>query len=180
MLRLFVALELPDDVKQRIAPLAAGLPDARWVAPESLHITLRFIGEVDEEAAEDIDAALGTVHSSPLEIALSGVGAWESKGRVRAVWSKVTAGDGLGLLQGRVESSLKRVGFEPEGRKFTPHVTIARLKGVPARIVAPYLEHYGDFRAGPFTADHFTLFRSRMGHGGSHYEALARYELTRA
>lgn len=178
MLRLFVAIELPDDVKQTIAPLAGGLPDARWVAPESLHITLRFIGEVDEGTAEDIDAALGTVHSEPVKIALRGVGCFETKGRVRAVWSKVT-GDDLGVLQGRVESSLKRIGLEPEGRKFTPHVTIARLKGVPARIVAPYLEHFGNFRAGPFTADHFTLFRSHMGHGGSHYEALAHYELAR-
>jgi RNA 2',3'-cyclic 3'-phosphodiesterase len=179
MLRLFVAIELPDDVKQRIAPLAGGLPDARWVAPGSLHITLRFIGEVDEETTEDIDAALGTVHSQPVEIALSGVGCFESRGRVRAVWSKVKAGDGLGLLQSRVESSLKRVGLNPDGHKFMPHVTVARLKNVPSRIVAPYLEYHGSFRAGPFVADHFTLFRSHMGHGGSHYEALARYELSR-
>jgi RNA 2',3'-cyclic 3'-phosphodiesterase len=179
MLRLFVALELPDEVKQRVAPLAGGLPDARWVARENLHITLRFIGEVDEDTAEDVGAALGTVHSQPVEIALAGVGCWESKGRVRQVWSKVKAGDELGLLQSRVESSLKRVGLDPDGRKFTPHVTVARLKGVPSRIVAPYLEYHGSFRAGPFTADHFTLFQSRMGHGGSHYEALARYELAR-
>lgn len=179
MLRLFVAIELPEDMKQRIGLLAGGLPDARWVAPQSLHITLRFIGEVDEETAQDIDAALGTVHSQPVEIALSGVGCFESKGRVRAVWSKVNGSDGLGLLQSRVDSSLKRVGLEPEGRKFTPHVTLARLKGVPSRVVAPYLEYHGSFRAGPFTATHFTLFRSHMGHGGSHYEALARYELAR-
>ena len=177
MLRLFVAIELPDDVKHRMAPLAVGLPDARWVAPERLHITLRFIGEVDEEVAEDINATLGNVHASPVEMSLIGVGCFESKGRVRAVWTKVTAGEPLQILQGRVESSLKRVGLEPEGRKFTPHVTLARLKGVPARIVAPYLEHYGDFRVGPFTAGYFTLFQSHMGHGGSHYEALARYEL---
>jgi len=179
MLRLFVALEIPDDIKERLAPLGSGLPDARWVAPQSLHITLRFIGEVDEDVAEDIDAALGSVHASPVAISLGGVGCWESKGRVRAVWSKVKADGSLPLLQGRVESSLKRVGFEPDGCKFSPHVTVARLKGVPARIVAPYLQHHGHFRAGPFTADHFTLFQSRMGHGGSHYEALARYALAR-
>ena len=143
MLRLFVALEIPEDVKDRLSSLTHGLPDARWVSSDSMHITLRFIGEVDEHVAEDIDAALGGVRSSPVAVSLGALGCWESKGRVRAVWSKVSAEEPLDVLQGRVESSLKRVGFEPEGRKFSPHVTIARLKGVPARIVAPYLQQHG-------------------------------------
>jgi 2'-5' RNA ligase len=179
MLRLFAAIELPDDVTLRVATLTGGLPDARWVARENLHITLRFIGEVDEETAEDIDAALGGVHAQAVEISLSSVGCFESRGRVRAVWSKANGGDRLTILQSRVETALKRVGLAPDGHKFTPHVTIARLKNVPTRAVAPYLEYHGGFRAGPFTADRFTLFLSHMGHGGSHYEALAHYKLAR-
>lgn len=178
MLRLFVALELPDDVRQRIASLGAGLPDARWVAPENLHITLRFIGEVDEFVAEEVDAELVGVRGRPLAVSLDGLGCFESRNRVRAVWARVSAGDDLLQLQRSIEYAVRRAGLDPDAHKYVPHVTLARLRQVPAEVVAPYLAHNGGFRAGPFDVRHFTLFRSHMGHGGSHYEALAQYDLS--
>ncbi len=177
MLRLFVALELPYEVRQRVAMLSAGLPEARWVAPESLHITLRFIGEVDEHVAEDIDAELIGVRGRPITISLDGLGCFESRDRVRAVWARVAAGEELNHLQRSIENAVRRAGLAPDSHKFVPHVTLTRLRRVSVDVVAPYLAHNGDFRAGPFEVRHFTLFRSHMGHGGSHYEALAQYDL---
>ena len=178
MLRLFVALELPDAVRRATAMLAAGLPDARWVAPESLHITLRFLGEVEEPVAEEIDAELIGVRSSPFMLSLSGLGCFESRNRVRAVWARVADGDELSQLQRAVEQAVRRAGVDPDTHKYVPHVTLTRLRQVPADVVAPYLAQHGGFRTDPFEISHFTLFRSHMGHGGSHYEPLAQYGLT--
>lgn len=177
MLRLFVAFPIPDDVKHRAAPMLSGLRDARWVSPDNLHVTLRFIGEVDEAMAQDIDAELADVRGRSIDLELSGVNVFESRGRVRAVWSKVMGGERLLHLQSRIEQATRRAGLDPDPHKYTPHVTLARLKNVPIRDVAPYLAHHGAFRAGPFTADHFVLFRSHLGHGGSHYEPLVEYDL---
>jgi 2'-5' RNA ligase len=177
VLRLFVALELPEDIRESAADLAAGLPDARWVAPESLHITLRFIGEVDEHVAEDVDAELIGVRAHPMTLSLSGLGCFESRDRVRAVWARVMAGDDLAQLQRSIEQAVRRAGLAPNAHKFIPHVTLTRLRNVPVDLVAPYLAHFGGFRTEPFEVSHFTLFRSHMGHGGSHYEALAHYDL---
>jgi 2'-5' RNA ligase len=178
VLRLFVALELPDYVRQRMAMLGSGLPDARWVAPENFHITLRFIGEVDEYVAEDIDSELLGVRGRPIAINLDGLGCFESRNRVRAVWARVAAGEELQQLQRSIENAVRRAGLAPDTHKFVPHVTLTRLRHVPVDVVAPYLAHNGGFRAGPFDVRRFTLFRSHMGHGGSHYEALAQYDLT--
>ena len=177
MLRLFVALTIPEEVKERTAPMLSGLRDSRWVSPENLHITLRFIGEVDEATAQDIDAELADVRGRPIEIELSGADVFESRGRVRAVWTRVLGVEPLTQLQGRVENAVRRAGLDPDAHKYTPHVTLARLKNVPIHEVAPYLAYHGAFRAGPFTSDHFVLFRSHMGHGGSHYEPLVEYDL---
>ncbi len=177
MLRLFVALEIPHEVRRAIASIGSGLPEARWVAPESLHITLRFIGEVEEYVAEDIDAELIGVRARPFTVALSGLGCFESRDRVRAVWARVAAGDELSQLQRSVELALRRAGVASDTHKFVPHVTLTRLRQVPVDEVVPYLQLHGDFRSVPFEVDHFTLFRSHLGHGGSHYEPLAHYDL---
>lgn len=178
MLRLFVALEIPHEVRRAIASIGSGLPEARWVAPESLHITLRFIGEVDGDVAEDVDAELVGVRVRRFSIALSGLDCFESSDRVRAVWVPVVAGEELAQLQRGIERAVRRAGVAPDSHKFVPHVTLTRLRRVRVDEVVPYLQHHGDFRAGPFEVDRFTLFRSHMGHGGSHYEPLAHYDLS--
>ncbi len=184
-MRLFVGISLPDDVRTRLAGLKGGLKGARWVAPENLHLSLRFIGEVAGGEDRDIAHALKTVSAPAFEMKLSGLGAFDRRGRVHAVWAGVESDEekgvkksgALGRLQGSVESTLVRSGVEPEHRKFKPHVTLARMKNGSAAEAGQFLEAHHGFRASPFTVDHFTLFESHLGHGGAHYVALADYPL---
>jgi len=111
-------------------------------------------------------------------LTLSGLGAFDRRGRVHAVWAGVEKSDELAVLRDKVETALVRTGLEPEHRKFKPHVTIARLKGGAATEAGLYLESHAGFAAGPFTVDTFTLYESHLGHGGAHYEALAEYPLS--
>ncbi|MCG8510634.1 MAG: RNA 2',3'-cyclic phosphodiesterase [Rhodospirillales bacterium] len=178
-MRLFVGLPLPEEIRERLGQLCSGLPDARWVRPENLHVTLRFIGEVDDDVAEDLDSALRALRVANFSVTLDGLGSFSRGRRVHAVWAGVEAGEAIGHLHEKVESAIVRAGFEPEGRKFTPHVTLARLKGTPVRRIAEFMESRNGFFAGPFMAGRFTLFRSHLGHGGAHYEALEDYPLDR-
>lgn len=176
-MRLFVGLAIPQDIRSRLAALTGGIPGARWVAAESIHLSLRFIGEVPGGAERDIDAALAAVGGAAFALRLSGLGCFERRGRVHALWAGIEKQAALMALQDRVESAVVREGFDPERRKFKPHVTLARMKNGRGPEVGRYLENHGDFRAGPFHVDHFTLFRSHLGRGGAHYEALAEYPL---
>ncbi len=176
-MRLFVGIPLPDDVRARLAGLKGGLKGARWVAPENLHLSLRFIGEVAGGEHSDIAHALKTVSATAFDMTLSGLGAFDRRGRVHAIWAGVEKPDALGRLRDSVESTLVRSGLEPEHRKFKPHVTLARMKNGSASDAGHFLEAHHGFAAGPFTVDHFTLFESHLGGGGAHYVALSDYPL---
>lgn len=177
-MRIFVGIPLPGEARERLASLCSGLPNARWVPPDNLHVTLRFIGEVDNSRVEDVDAFLATVSAPSFAMTLSGVGCFERGRKVGAVWAGVEAGPAVGHLHEKVESAVVRAGFEPEHRKFKAHVTLARLRDTPTRRVGEFIQARQAFLHGPFTADRFTLFRSHLGHGGAHYEALVDYPLT--
>lgn len=177
MLRLFVGLAVPDPVGLQLTNMTGGVAGARWVAPENLHLSLRFIGEVDEGAAEDIDAALGQVFSPSVAVTLTGVGCFETRGRAHTIWAGAEASTSLLDLQARVEAQVQSAGLPPEGRKFTPHVTLARMRRVPVKQIAPYLADHGGFRAAPFQAEEFILYRSHLGHAAANYEVLAQYPL---
>ena len=179
MIRIFVGVPLPDAVRERLEKLCHGLPGARWVAPENLHVTLRFIGEVDEAEAEDIDAALAVIRHPAFPLSLAGADCFGSSKKVRVVWAGVEGSEPLIRLYAKVESALVRLGLEPEGRKYKPHVTLARLRGTPRRRVGAFLAATGPFRTEPFPVGCFTLFRSFLGRQGAHYEALAEYPLDR-
>jgi len=177
MVRLFVGVELPEDVRERLAFLCAGVPGARWVPPENMHLTLRFIGEVDGHEADDIYHALAAVRPRTFDISLTGVGHFGNGDEVRALWVGVERNAELMALRDRVESALVRVGLPPEGRRFTPHVTLARLRDTPLHRVSAFLAHNSLFRAGPITVDHFTLFSSFLQGSGPIYTAEADYLL---
>ena len=177
MIRIFAGIPLPDDVRMRLVGLCSGLPGARWVAPDNLHVTLRFIGEVDEAEAEDIDAALAAVRHPGFELSLEGVDCFGSGKKLRVVWVGVERKDALMHLYEKVESVLVRLGQKPEGRKYKPHVTLARLRETPRRRLGAFLETGSPFRAGPFAVGRFTLYRSFLGRHGAYYEALADYPL---
>lgn len=177
MIRLFVALDVTDGIRQRLAGLSGGVPGARWMDPASLHLTLRFIGEVPEDQALDIDEALAELRAPPFSVTLEGVGVFGTGRRARILWAGVERNEALNHLQAKVESALVRCGLRAEERKFTPHVTLARLKDPPQDRIARFLCERGLFRAGPMPVDHVTLYRSHLGNGGSVYEALGEYLL---
>ncbi|MBI3499255.1 MAG: RNA 2',3'-cyclic phosphodiesterase [Proteobacteria bacterium] len=176
-MRLFVGLPLPEDVRERLAGLCAGVPGARWVQPDMFHLTLRFIGEVDGGWFDDIDAALRTVAPPAFELNLLGVGHWERKGKATTLWAGVEKNAALVRLRDKVESALVRLGLEPEGRKYAPHVTLARLyDATPGRVVH-FLADHGLFRTRPLPVESFALFSSFLSHGGAIYTPEAEYPL---
>lgn len=176
-MRLFVGVPLPRDARLRLADLGGGLAGARWVDADNLHVTLRFIGEVDDGAAEDIDGALSGVRQPGFELALSGVGCFQSGRRVRVLWAGIDASEPLVRLRNKVESALVRAGLEPEHRKFQAHVTLARFNRTKGGDVVGFLEAHDDFADGPFPVTAFTLFQSHLGHHGARYLPLAQYPL---
>jgi 2'-5' RNA ligase len=177
MVRLFVGVELPEDICERLASLSGGVPGARWVPAENIHLTLRFIGEVDGGEAEDIFHALRAVRPRRFDLTLSGVGHFDKGDDVRQLWVGVERNAELFALRDRIESVLVRQGLEPEGRRFTPHVTLARLRDTPLHRVSTFLAHNSLFRAGPIPVDHFTLFSSYLQGSGPIYTAEAEYPL---
>jgi 2'-5' RNA ligase len=178
MIRLFVGVPLPEDVRLGLAALCTGVPGAKWVAEENFHVTLRFIGEVPENEAEDIHHALEGVRTRRFDLVLSGVGHFETSGQVRTLWAGVEKNAELVALRDRIESALVRSGLEPEGRRFTPHVTLARLKDAPTARVSGFLAANSLFRAGPVAVDQFTLFSSFPRSSGPIYHAEADYPLS--
>ncbi|MEX2450650.1 MAG: RNA 2',3'-cyclic phosphodiesterase [Rhodospirillales bacterium] len=177
-MRLFIGLALPREVRLALAAVQYGLPGARWVKPESLHMTLRFLGDVDRGQAEDIDSALADIVLPSFDLECSGLGCFETKGKVRALWTQVSKSCALKRLQEKLESAVVRTGFEPERRKFKPHVTLARFKnGSSNERIGMFLENHNTLHVGPFTVDRFTLFRSHLGREGSVYESLVEYPL---
>lgn len=177
MIRLFTAIELPGDIRRRLAAMAGGVPSARWVAEENLHLTLRFIGEVPEDRLDDITTALAAVRGAPFSITLSGVGHFESRRRARVLWAGVEPNTELAALHDRVESALVRAGLEPEGRKFSAHVTLARLNGVPAKKVVDWLAAGAAFSTQPIAVGHFTLLSSFLSRGGAIYSTVQEFPL---
>lgn len=177
MQRLFVALAMPEDIRDRLAGPRAGLPGARWVPPENLHLTLRFVGEADGAAARDAADALSRIDAGGFDLALSGVGAFESGGRARSVWAGTEPEPALDALQRKVDGALARAGVRMDTRRFRPHVTLARFSGARAARLGPWLAANGLFRAGPFAVEGFTLFESALGRGGSVYRPLVEFPL---
>ena len=173
MLRLFVGIDLPPALKLRLSTLCVGVPEARWVDPGNFHVTLRFIGEVDEGLASDIDAALLRLSGPRFRLTLAGVGQFGT----RMLWVGVEKSPPLLQLQGKVESALQRAGLPPETRRFTPHVSLARLRQPLGPKVPAFLAENALFRAEPFDVTEFSLVASYLTKSGAIYEDQAEYRL---
>lgn len=178
--RLFVALDLPETVRLRLAGLARGIPGARWIAAEQIHLTLRFIGEVDGGLFDDVAEALRAVRGEPFPLRLYGVGHFPPSGPPRQLWAGVEKNPPLIALQRAIENALTAAGLEPERRKFVPHVTLARLNGAPLSRIAAFLSENGLFACDPFTVEAFNLYSSRLGNQGPSYRVEVCYPLGRA
>jgi 2'-5' RNA ligase len=177
MIRLFVGLELPEDMRLRLSILCGGVPGARWVGPERFHLTVRFIGEVDEGRFEDIDAALARIQSPAFDLMLEGVSTFGKESAPHTLWVGVQRNEALNTLHAKVDRALVTIGFEPEGRKYSPHVTLARLKDASPPRLAGFVTANALFRTGPARIERFVLFSSFLSRSGAIYEPEARYSL---
>jgi len=175
--RLFVGLELPAALREHLSGLASGLPNARWTSPENLHITLRFIGDIDEAQAELVHDSLSLVRDAAFDLVIRGCGAFASGHRAHTLWAGVDPAPPLLHLQSKVESAVARTGLEPEGRRFRPHVTLARLKSTPTERLQNFIAGNNLLRA-ELRIERFVLFSSQLGQGEPVYTALADYPLT--
>jgi RNA 2',3'-cyclic 3'-phosphodiesterase len=176
MLRLFVAINLPRAIRERLLAAMGGISGARWQSDDQLHLTLRFIGEVDRHLAGDVHAALGAVHQPRFELALAGIGAFERRGRPNAVWAGVAPHDPLKALHKKVDQAVLRAGIPPDRRAYLPHITLARLNR-SAGPVDDLIGTTGGLSSPPFHVDNFCLFESRLTPEGANYAILERYPL---
>jgi 2'-5' RNA ligase len=175
MHRLFVAIRPPEDVRQTLLGLMGGLHDLRWQNDNQLHLTLRFIGEVERPVADDIAAELARIRFERFSIALDGVGKFEKR-RSGALWAGVQPKEPLNALAAKTERACQSAGIEPEQRAYRPHITLARWSG-RAPGLDRFLERHGGLASEPWEVREFILFESRLGQGGAHYEPVERYAL---
>jgi 2'-5' RNA ligase len=174
MPRLFTGLEIPPAVGDALSMLRGGLPGARWIDRENYHLTLRFIGDVDDMIAHEVESTLGRVPRAPFELRVDGLSSFGGH-KPRALVAAITPTQPLMDLQAEHERLMQRVGLEPGGRKYTPHVTLARLRDSSSRQVAEYLSNRAGFRSASFKVSRFVLFSSRASVGGGPYVVEASY-----
>ena len=177
MLRLFVGIQFPPQLKLQLSLLPTGMPGARWVDAGNLHLTLRFIGEVAEDVAADIDEALQKVRARRFPLQLAGAGVFGGN-RPHALWIGVERHPDLVALRDKIEQALVRGGLPPEQRKFAPHVTLARLRDPPLDQLGAFLAQHTRFRAAPLAVEQFSLIASFPTKAGSIYEDQADYPLS--
>ena len=176
MPRLFTGIEIPPAIGQSLAMMRGGLPGARWIDPENYHLTLHFIGDIDDALAHEIVDVLGRVHRQAFDLRLDGLTSFGGR-KPRAVVAAVAPVTPLVELQAEHDRLLQRLGLEPEGRKYTPHVTLARLRDSSSRQVAEYLAARGYYRSSSFAVSRFVLFSSRASIGGGPYVVEEAYPL---
>lgn len=181
MPRLFAAVELPPAIREELGGLRANIPSARWVKPEQMHITLRFVGaDVPASQVAPIQDALATVAGAAFWLTLRGVGRFPPAGRrpARVLWVGLDHEPALLDLHRRVEAALNLVGFAPEDRPFNAHITLARLNArEPVPQVERFLRAHTDFAAGPFPVEQFVLLQSTLTPQGARYQPLGVYPL---
>ena len=177
MPRLFIAVDLPEKILDNLGSMAFGIPGAKWVAPEQLHLTVRFIGEVDGALFRDIGDILHEVSAGSFSLQLKGVGYFPPRGTPRVLWAGLEKSEPLQLLRKKIDSALIRAGVAPEGRKFSPHITLARLKNSPVQKIANFLSGNGLFSQEPFQVEDFKLYSSVLSPKGAFHKVERVYPL---
>jgi len=176
MHRLFVAIRPPEVVRDLLLDAMDDSADFRWQDDEQLHLTLRFVGEVERPFADDLAAEFGRIRAAPFELRISGTGRFEQRSS-GALWAGVEPKAPVAALAAKVERTSIAVGLEPERRAFHPHITLARWKGRRSHEVARFLEQTRGLVSAPFEVRDFILFESRLSKHGAHYEEVAAYPL---
>lgn len=179
MHRLFIGLRPPPDIRALLRRAMGGVAGARWQEDDQLHLTLRYIGEVDRPTAEEVALAMSHVHAPVIETAIAGVGIFDKKGRTDAIWAGVTGHDPIAALHRKVDHALVRIGLPAEARAFVPHITLARLPrslGAGAEIDA-FIARGAALSSPPFTMPHLILFESQLGSDRARYDTIGRWPL---
>jgi 2'-5' RNA ligase len=177
MLRLFVGIGFPPELKLRLSLLCSGIPGAKWVDPGNFHLTLRFIGEIGEDIAADVDDALSRLRARRFTLQIAGTGVFGGGDKPRSLWAGVGRTPELVGLRDKIEQALIRIGLAPEPRKFAPHVTLARLRDPPLDKLREFLVSNAQFRAEPLSVTGFSLIASFPTRSGAVYEDQADYPL---
>ena len=176
MHRLFVAIRPPASVRTRLLDLMGGVAGARWLGDDQLHLTLRFVGEVDRHLARDVDAALSSVHHPRFSIGLNGLGAFDRRGEPVTLWAGVAPHEPVHALHKKVDQALARAGVEPDRRAYMPHITIARLPH-GAGPIGPMIEGSGGLSGPAFEVSDFLLYESVLTPEGPLYTLVETYSL---
>ena len=177
MIRLFVGLGLPPDVAERLAAQGFGLPGARWVPARNLHLTLRFMGELDEAEATELHEQLRLVSQASFTLSLAGIGVFGDRHRAHTLWQGVDKSEELIRLAARVELAAIKAGQKPEPRKFAPHITLARIKETAPARIQEFLAAAPPHRVETVPVEEFLLYRSTLGRHGPEYDVLECYPL---
>ena len=177
MHRLFLAIRPPEPIRDLLIDAMGGPADFSWQDEEQLHLTLRFIGEVERSAADDLAAALIAIRCAPFELRVSGVGRFEQRSS-GTLWAGIEPKAPVAALAAKTERVCQKVGLEPERRAFHPHITLARWKGRRTHEVQRFLERAVALASEPFLVTQFILFESRLSRHGAHYEEVAIYALS--
>jgi 2'-5' RNA ligase len=177
MIRLFAAIAIPEDIGDGLIRRQQGLPGARWRPIDAFHITLRFVGEVKESVAEDLDAEFAVIGGEALTLTLSGVGAFGEGEEMHAVWAGVEETEPLRQLARRCETAARRAGVAPDRRKWKPHVTLAYLRRPDPARVAAWIQSHNLLKSPPFRVTSFGLYSSWLGGEGSRYRLEREYPL---
>ena len=177
MIRLFAAIAIPPEIGEGLARRQQGLPGARWRPLETLHVTLRFFGEISEPVAADLDAELATIPGKPFELQLQSVGTFGEGADVHAVWAGVADSEPLRVLTGRCEAAARRAGLKGETRLYHPHVTLAYLRRADPGQAAAWVQGHNLLKSPPFRVDRFGLYSSWLSSDGSRYDLEREYRL---
>lgn len=181
MPRLFIAMPIPAPITETLLDTMEGVDNARWQDADNLHVTLRFLGEVDVQAADDLHVALERVRAAPFALEIAGVGHFEKRHRShahsKAIWAGIAPCPALANLVQKVEMACRSAGLEAETRKFVPHVTLARLNRSSGDI-SGWLTRHAKLRAPPWEVRKVALFASHLTPGGASYEILETYPLS--
>jgi RNA 2',3'-cyclic 3'-phosphodiesterase len=179
-MRIFIALDIPAEIRAGLSEYMesarALAPDARWARVEGLHVTLKFIGHVDDAVVEQIKAALRSIKAAPFEVKFTGVGFFPNPNAARVFWAGVDGGDALPHLASTIDAAMEKLGLAPETKPYHPHLTLARTSSRPLRELKPLLAEQPP-QFGTMTAREFFLYQSQPQKGGSKYTKLERFAM---
>lgn len=177
MPRLFIAIDIPERIKDDILSLYRAIPGAKWVDENQLHITLKFIGEVDSPTMESIKITLRSIKAPSFDLRASSVGFFPPRKDPKVLWVGVDPKDMLTSLQGKIERALQPLKLQTDNRKFHPHITIARLDEPSTERIITFLTEHSLFLTEPFSISQFHLYQSFLRKEGAHHIKEASYQL---